>query len=456
MKTELKNFENLYSAISASWTPRQQSHERELRNHFWKNFLDHGVPNVQKQELWKYSSFKNLDKFTLVPLQLNSRNNSEASKVGVEARAQVVVDLLGEEVQKITLKGRLPASLQVMSTTDFLNDRGGIKLRSDLGREIEALLVKESGNAANAFANLNGALFSDGVVVYVAPESGPISILLRQRAKGAADQAQISGRSKGFFALRNAFLVDKKSKVSVLELIEGCKEEAWISTKTAIEVREGGHVKWSRFSSTPDNNWQILDMNVDLKKSTQLQFFSATSGAEIVRQYLQVQLLEENANAEILGLSVGNHESQNDFRSVLNHISKNTKSDQYHKGIYSGKSKGIFNGKIAIAQDAQQVVSRQINKNLLLSTHAEVDTKPELEIFADDVKATHGATVGQLDPEQLFYLQSRGFSKQQSHHLLLEGFGRDVIAKIENSSVRDYAEEFFRSEILKLEQGLSL
>ena len=168
------------------------------------------------------------------------------------------------------------------------------------------------------------------------------------------------------------------------------------------------------------------------------QLVSLSSGALSSLNQVTIDLLGKEARTSINGLYSLNHDQQSSHNTVINHLSSHTYSSQLYKGILDDSSHGIFNGKIKVARNSQQVSSTQQNKNLILSAKAKVNTLPQLEIDADDVKCSHGATIGQLSPDQIFYLSSRGISPQKAKKMLANGFAKDVLTKIEDIELFNY------------------
>ncbi len=187
------------------------------------------------------------------------------------------------------------------------------------------------------------------------------------------------------------------------------------------------------------NNHSFLIDYISVNQAENSTFNSVTldKGAALSRTDMEVHLHGLHATTSLQGVYLTVDEQVADHHSVIRHHAPYCQSKQHYRGVLDGKSKAIFNGKVVFEQDAQKSSTQQLNKNLLLSNQAEIDTKPELEIYADDVKASHGATVGQLDQQALFYLQARGIALEQAKALLMDGFLQEVFLSIENKDVRN-------------------
>jgi Fe-S cluster assembly protein SufD len=183
-----------------------------------------------------------------------------------------------------------------------------------------------------------------------------------------------------------------------------------------------------------------------LGKSAQLYSHSFSFGGRLVRSDTLVSFEEQGGHCGMNGLYlVGDHQHV-DHHTSANHKVPHCTSDEFYKGILNGNSRAVFNGKVVVAKDAQKTNASQQNKNLLLSKQAEVDTKPQLEIYADDVKCAHGATVGQLDEDALFYLQSRGLNPEQAKEFLLTAFVADRIEQVKFKGLKQRLTELMHAQ----------
>jgi Fe-S cluster assembly protein SufD len=187
--------------------------------------------------------------------------------------------------------------------------------------------------------------------------------------------------------------------------------------------------------------FHVATMQVQLGRSANFTTHSISLGGALVRNDVNV-LLAEGTEATVNGLYIVNGTQHVDNHTSIDHAQPHGTSHELYKGILDGRSSAVFNGRILVRKDAQKTDSKQTNKNLVLSDDAVIDTKPELQILADDVRCTHGATIGQLDAEALFYLQSRGIGKRQARSLLTYAFAQDVIDRIRVADLREQLEKF--------------
>lgn len=205
-----------------------------------------------------------------------------------------------------------------------------------------------------------------------------------------------------------------------------------------IILKEGASLDITRWQNENHRTFHIGQTQITQHKNSQLYSFVCQTGGQISRHHLAVDLVEENTFSDVDGFYAVGQNQIIDNHTSIDHQKPHGTSGQFYKGILKENGRAIFNGKIFVRKDAQQVSSQQLNQNLLLSPQARIDTKPQLEIDADDVKCQHGATVGQLNPEELFYFQSRAISKEAAAQMMIEGFAQDVLVKIRNEKVREF------------------
>ena len=227
-----------------------------------------------------------------------------------------------------------------------------------------------------------------------------------------------------------------------------CQTSGLISAINNLYLDENAKLKYYRFSSN-DNNYYFNKTYVELQKDANIQVNSYNLGGKISRINLEIEFNGTGAYATADGLYTVKGQEKCDNRIEFHHHQPHTTSKQLYKGVLSGKSRGIFNSKVFIDQDAQKVDSEQISNNLLLDKMARVDAKPELDVKADDVKAMHGATVGQLNLEELFYLQSRGIDKQTAFKMLIYSFVDQIILKTNQKEFREVIHDACYYQFLK-------
>ena len=242
---------------------------------------------------------------------------------------------------------------------------------------------------------------------------------------------------------RLTITAEENTKVSFLEIFSTSNEKLQYTTNavTRFKLLGNAQVEHVKMQSEAPSAIHIGLTDAKLYRDSNFKSMTLDYGLLTSRHNISVGLMEAGAEAAVHGLFSLKNSEHTDVFSTITHFAPHTTSDQLFKGILGGDSHGIFTGKIIIEKDAQKSSSSQLNKNLILSKKAHIDTRPQLLVHADDVKCSHGATIGQLSKDEEFYLESRGIPKEKAKRMLCHGFAADVILKIENSIIKKLAEE---------------
>jgi len=211
----------------------------------------------------------------------------------------------------------------------------------------------------------------------------------------------------------------------------------WTNSVTEIVVGEGARVEHCKFQDESLKAYHIAAIHAQLGRASNFISHSIATGGRLSRNNIRTALNGEGLECVLNGLYLTHGDQLADHHMVVEHAQPHCNSHEYYNGILDGKSKGVFHGRILVRQAAQKTDAKQTNKNLLLSEDATVDTKPQLEIYADDVKCTHGATIGQLNDESIFYLRSRGIGMDTARRMLIHAFAGEIIERIRNGPVRE-------------------
>ncbi len=373
-----------------------------------KRFQSLGLP-TRKSEDFKYTSLKFLEATSFESeLKSNVELNLIDSLKLNKAYHLVVVD--GTIHEKLS-------SSEVLSLT-------------------RALSTKVDLDNTDAIGALTLAHSKEVLEINIAPRvsfSQPIQIIHLGTAK----------KNSTFFVRIN---VGESSSVEVLEtLVSGTESTQLIQTD--FHCSSNSKVIHYRIQSRDELSKFLGHTRSELMSHCDYSSFTLNLGAELGRDHNEVIFVGEESRGRIFCGFLAGQDQHLDQQSLVEHKKGHNTSLQQYRGIIGGNGKGIFNGIVRIDKDAQKANSEQSSKNLLLSEKAEVNSKPHLEIFADDVKAAHGTTVGQLSPEEVFYLQSRGIPKRQSEQLLTEGFVLDIINEIQNYNIKTLFSEAVRRKL---------
>ncbi|MDB5810987.1 MAG: FeS assembly protein SufD [Betaproteobacteria bacterium] len=298
---------------------------------------------------------------------------------------------------------------------------------------LQAHLGRHAGFDNNAFSALNTAFLNDGAFVNVAANiiaTKPVHLLF------IATQAMAASYP------RCLVMAAPGSAVSIIEDFVSLQDAAYFTNAvTEIAIADDACVEHVRVQREGAQAFHIANCAVSLGHSSRYQSVSVAIGARISRYNLNVEQTAEGAECAIDGLALINETQLADTHTCIDHAKPHGVSRQQHKCIVDGSAHAVFNGKIMVRHGAQLTNSSQSSRNLLLSGKARIDTKPQLEIFADDVKCAHGATVGQLDADEIFYLKSRGLSETAARNLLTYAFGAEIIERISVTSLKTRLEQ---------------
>jgi len=295
---------------------------------------------------------------------------------------------------------------------------------------VERYLSKFAEYELSTFTALNSAFVSDGAVVRIAKEfevERPIHVLFVSDALAA--KTQVNPRA--------LIIAERHSKATVIESYVSAGEASYFTNAvTEVLLEDGANLSHLKIQRESPRSFHVGTIEAEQKRDSHYQSFSFATGAALSRTNVYTKLNGEGAGATLNGLYMLDGEQHCDHQTKIEHAQPNCFSRELYKGVLDGASHGVFNGKVYVDPIAQKTDGKQTNNVLLLSERAQVDTKPQLEIFADDVKCTHGATVGRIDQNALFYMKSRGVNKELARRLLTYAFAAEVLETIEVELVR--------------------
>jgi len=387
---------------------------------------DMPLPN-RKMEAWRYTPLEFIDNtaFTVdeeAPFEaLDLSDIEEFLLPGSESSDRVVF-----------VNGRYAPGLSDLKTGNgvtLYTLAGESKLPSDLKRHIG-----QADLSGSFFFTLNSALMSDGAVIHVTGQAGARRrIELLHITVGMPDPV--------IHSPRHLVVLEKKTGLELVERYTSLGKSSYFNNAVIdIHLAEGSELLHTRLQEESELAQHLSHLTVKLESESRYQQVSLAAGGAWSRTDAQIIFNGEHAHAELDGLILAGSKQLNDVHLEVLHEVPNCTSREHFKGLLSANGKIVFDGKILVARDAQKTDAALNNENLMLSRSAEVDTKPQLEIFADDVKCSHGATVGELDPEMLFYLRSRGIPKAEAERMLCTAFANEVVSRISGSSLREHAQ----------------
>lgn len=404
---------------------------KEKRKEAFELFSNAGIPG-RKNEEYKYTDVKKVfsEKFTAVHNEAHTLS-LDLNKLAVNKDSVKLVFINGWLHKDSTLSAKLPKGMIVGNlATD------GLLKHADL-------LKKYFNNNGDSLAQLNAALWTDGAFIYV-PENIQLEVPIEVLYISTGKQELLSSP-------RHLIVTEKNSSVSIIEnnISHDLQAPVVVNSHVDVFTGENSRIQFYRLQNDCRNVSQITSINVIQEINSHFDTNTITLGSEWTRNNLHIALNGEGCESHLNGLFITNAIDHIDNHTAVQHNKPNCQSNQLYKGILDGKSIGIFNGKIFVARDAQKTNAYQSSKNILLSDDATINTKPQLEIYADDVKCSHGSTTGQLNEEALFYLRSRGLGVDSARNLLLFAFANDVLNTIRIDSLKNYLEELVNKKLGK-------
>jgi Fe-S cluster assembly protein SufD len=391
-----------------------------IRQSAAEQFRIHGLP-TRKDEAWKYTGLGLLGQS-----ELQLEPGSEPMGSGPKFKPPLVksdfqVNMLNGRVHEQS--GKLPAGLSVLSLSDALENGS-----PDIQALLESLPSQQSGSSANGFSALNSATLDPGLVVHVAAgtDAGRLSIIWESR------QAQVSHLINSRFCV----ILEKGATLDLLEQFESANTNTGNIVLQA-DVGEEARFHHIRFQQESELAGLVTLTEVSQSANSEYSYFGFDLGGGLVRHDLHTALLGRGAKSFLNGAYLLDGNRHVDNHAKVDHRAPGGFSDQYFRGVAGGSGRAVFNTAVCVHKGADETEALQSNANILLSARAEVDTKPELEIYADEVVASHGATVGQLDEMAVFYLRSRGLSEQEARQLLTAAFCRSVSDKLADRKLAD-------------------
>ena len=432
MATELKEKENSYRetfralqesrGVESSWL-------NHLRQNAMERFAELGFPSVKEEE-WKYTNVAAIARSNFQPAgssELQQNLGAELAPGSVpEARSSQMVFVDGILRSDLSSLRALPEQVVAIDLAQALAD----ERYSEIAR---THLAREADYVVNGFTALNTAFINHGAFVYI-PKGviveAPIHLFFTVQSESTANFPRV------------LVIAEENSSATIVENYVSNQEAQYLTAPVVeIVLLEGARLEHYKVQRESIEAFHVANTAVGLGRNSSYDTTTITFGAKLSRHDIVVTMDHEGAECWIDGLYLVTGDQHADTHSVIDHRQPNCTSHQLYKGILDGKSRAVFNGKVFVRHNAQKTDAMQTNKNLLLSNDARVDTKPQLEILADDVKCAHGAAVGQIDEEELFYLETRGLHPDLGRNLLTYGFAEEVIAKIKLESIRNELDE---------------
>jgi Fe-S cluster assembly protein SufD len=337
-------------------------------------------------------------------------------------------------ISKLVAQALMPAASALLPA-----QTRGVEIARLSEANVEPYLARYANYQTNAFVALNTANFEDGLFIHIAKGAvieEPIELVIQSSANGHPTVSHP----------RILIVAEPDSQATIIETYKG-QGGAYL-TNSVTEIVAGDHavIDHYKLQTETARAFHVATTQIQLGRDTNFRSHSLAFGGALVRNDVNA-VLSQGSECTLNGLYLVNGDQHIDNHTSIDHAKPNAASHELYKGILEGHSTAVFNGKILVRKDAQKTDAKQTNKNLVLSEDAVINTKPELQILADDVRCTHGATIGQLDPEGIFYLQSRGIGLADARNLLIYAFARDIVDRIKIASLREQLEKLLLEKL---------
>jgi Fe-S cluster assembly protein SufD len=422
-------FEKLAAGYYLPWL-------RKLRQDAFARFCEVGFPTIHDED-WRFTNVSAIAQ-TAFQLTCNRRvrlSQQELEPYQVAGVACQLVFVNGHFARELSLLGKLPNGVKVSSLAGEISSNSGA-IEQHLGRYLDI--------RRDAFGALNTAFVDDGAYVHIPRGTlvdEPIYLLFVSTADDAPSMSHP----------RNLIVAEEDSQATFAEDYVSLGGSA-VFCNTVTELVAADHTVLSHYMIEREHKqaFNISTLRIQQGRSANVVSHSVLLGGALVRNNVHPVLAGEGGECLINGLFIGNGHQHLDNYMLVEHASPRCGSRQFYNGILDGHAHGVFHGRIIVHKDAQKTDAKQTNRNLLLSDDAQIDTKPQLEIYADDVKCTHGATIGQIEGDALFYLRSRGIDEVSARKLLLFAFASECLDRMKQGPVRKHVEGLINRCLLQM------
>jgi len=437
----IKRYISQFESFEKSLNGELKSPIHTIRRSAIEQFLKLGFPTTKDEE-WRFTNITPLIRTQFIPSFENP--NCPVSEKQLEEIC--IKKIPGQRL--VFIDGRYSNELSIVNPQQNHIQIGSLaEAIKKLPELVHQHLSQNNNGEKNAFTALNLSFLQDGAYIKLPDGTtveNPVYLLFVSTGE---DKPIISHP-------RNLIIAGDDCQVSIIEHYVGVGMNPYFTnTVTQIEAGKNSIIEHSKIQNESAKAFHIGSIYIKQNEASTVTSNSIMIGGEIVRNNITALLAAERIKCTMNGLLLASGQQLIDNHTTIDHAKPHCSSHELFKAILGGRSKGVFNGKIYVRKDAQKTDAKQTNKTLLLSDTATINTKPQLEIFADDVKCTHGATTGFLDADSIFYLRSRGISKDIARDILTYAFANDIINRISIQPIREHLNNFIYS---RLKQGRQL
>ncbi len=431
--TETSLFQQEYVRIREQQLIETPQWAETFRQEAMNRFLTKGLPTTKDEE-WRFTNITPLLRHPFRLPGYDSVSDSEVKGLVDQAVLNDQYDL------HVFVNGwyseRWSRSAEVDSAPVFVSLAESIRGKND---SVGQRLIDRATDQESAFVSLNSAFLGDGACIQI-PENTKLSRPIHLVFVSTADEPIASYP-------RNLISVGRNSEASIIETHVGSVDRDYFSNSvTDVVLGESAELQHHKLQQEQTNALHVATMRVHQRANSSFQSHYFALGGSLSRNEIECVLNGEEIECTLNGLYMPSGKQLMDCRTKIDHAQPNCRSYELYKGILDDQAKGVFNGKIYVHPHAQKTNAMQSNQAILLSDDAIIDTKPQLEIYADDVRCTHGATVGELDEESLYYLRSRGIPRELARKILIFAFANDVVQGLSEPAVRKRLESLLLSD----------
>lgn len=407
-----QRLERLQAQMLGAVAPARQATQQAAL----QRFLQQSLPTRQ-QEAWRYTPLTWLQAQAFDLVTEAPQFAGELPQLPVPCYRLVLVD--GHYLASLS---RLPTQVAGVTWSDW----------HTWSQQAANAQEQSPSEYTTAFTDLNAAMAVDGGVLQLAAGcvlDRPLHVV----------HVTTPGAQAVMMHTRHRVVLEAGAQATVVEEFVGAERAYLNNLWVTVELQVGAQLQWLKLQQEGTNAAHIATTTVLQQRDSQFNYLTISLGGKLSRDNLNIELREPGAECQLHGFYLPRGEQLIDHHSRIDHRVPHGTSVQHYKGIMAERGHGVFNGKVVVSPAAVKTSASQANHNLLLSAQAEIDTKPELEIYADDVKCSHGATVGQLDAEALFYLRTRGIGQALAQQLLMQAFAQELLAAFPVEALVDYA-----------------
>jgi len=411
-------FRQTEAGTQPAWLP-------PLRQSAIATFAEKGFPTLRDED-WRFTNVAPIASLPFQPAPAVTANGAESKALSAAPFAGLpgcrLVFVNGFFEAKLSRIEKIPNGARIENLSAALAKDSAL---------IEKHLGKYARTSDNAFAALNQAFFADGAFISIPAGveiAEPIQLIYMSSAKQNGETIQP----------RNLIIAGANSKATIVESYLSAGSAASLTNAvTEIVAGDNSAIEHVKLQDETANAFHMATIAGEFGRASNVNVHSFALGAKLSRNNIRTKLAGEGLECILNGLYLTRDEQVSDHHMIVEHAEPHCASHEYFNGILDDKSKGVFHGRIYVHPIAQKTDAKQTNKNLLLSDEATADTKPQLEIYADDVKCTHGATIGQLNEESIFYLRARGIPEKTARRMLIHAFAGEIVERVKCAPVRE-------------------